>query len=209
MNKIDIEQHLKERGVDTSKTKVIVDKESNTATFLIYNLSGQLIGYQFYNPNGEKNTLIARKHIKNLKSDKDVQSLRDYIRYYTRISEYQKGISVYGLETYTKDSNILFVTEGIFDCIKIHNAGYPAVATLTNAGSLELKTWFKIIPQTIIAIHDNDPSGEILKKLADYSFPAPEGYKDLGDTPQNLVDGYLKIIVNKISGREKTKKLKQ
>lgn len=205
----DIKSHLRDRGVDPLKTGVIVDEESNTATFLIYNLSGQLIGYQYYNPNGEKNTAIARQHIKTLKTDSDLASLKKYIKYYTRIVDSQKGISVYGLETYERDSEFLFVTEGVFDCAKIHNAGFPAVATLTNAGSPELKTWFKILPQKIVAIYDNDDSGEVLKKLSDYSFPSPEGYKDLGDTPQEIATEYIQKLAESLSGKKKTKKLKQ
>jgi len=205
----DITAHLRDRGVDTDKTRVIIDKEGNTATFLLYNLSGQIIGYQYYNPNGEKNTVVARKQIKGQKGEVDVQSLKKYIKYYTRVVDTQKGVSVYGLETYEKNNRLLFVTEGVFDCIKIHNAGKPAVATLANAGSLELKTWFKIIPQTIIAIYDNDGPGKTLRKLADYSFPSPPGFKDLGDTPQEVVTEYIRIIVEAVSKKDKVRKLKE
>ena len=46
--------HLKSRGVDPESTDVIMDDETGIATFLLYNLSGQLVGYQRYNPNGDK-----------------------------------------------------------------------------------------------------------------------------------------------------------
>ena len=47
-------QHLKDRGVDFEKTKVIVDIDSDVAVFLLYNMSGQLVGYQQYNPSKPK-----------------------------------------------------------------------------------------------------------------------------------------------------------
>ena len=34
-----IEQHLRDRGVDPDKIQVIMDKDSNRAIFLLYNLS--------------------------------------------------------------------------------------------------------------------------------------------------------------------------
>lgn len=203
----DIIQHLKQRGVDLSKTKVIVDEDTVSATFLIYNLSGKLIGYQYYNPNGSKSFQVYKKEFKN--KVPDIESIKKTSKYYTWISDTQKGVSVYGLETYDRHSEFLFITEGVFDCIKIHNSGYPAIATLTNAGSSELKTWLKILPQKIIAICDNDDSGEKLKAAADYYYNSPNGYKDLGDAPQDIVEQFINNIVKEVSGRNKTKKLKQ
>ena len=211
-NKInDIQAHLKERGIDLSKTRVILDKESNVATFLIYNLSGQLIGYQYYNPNGDKNTVLARQKMKSrqFKNEDDIASLKDFIKYYTRISNFQKGVAVYGLETYNKDSDILFVTEGIFDCNKIHEAGLPAIATLTNAGSNELITWLRMLPQKIVAILDNDESGGVLKKISDYSYNTPKGYKDLGECPQEIVNEYISKIVDELKNKPKIKGLQE
>lgn len=43
-------RHLKNRGVDTEQTKVVIDEESGDTFFFLYNLSGQMVGYQKYNP---------------------------------------------------------------------------------------------------------------------------------------------------------------
>jgi hypothetical protein len=43
----DTESHLKQRGVDTSKTRVIIDEDSGDTFFFLYNLTGQMVGYQY------------------------------------------------------------------------------------------------------------------------------------------------------------------
>ena len=46
----DIFSHLKGRGIDPGKTRVIIDEQSSDVYFFLYNLSGQMVGYQKYNP---------------------------------------------------------------------------------------------------------------------------------------------------------------
>ena len=112
INEGNLLDHLKSRGLDTEKTHVLYDEESGNTYFFLYNLSGQMIGYQKYNPEGVK---------------------KDYgeeARYYTFLGkEYDKldnanrsKISVYGLETYDVHKKYIFVVEGIWDVIKLHNA---------------------------------------------------------------------------------------
>src|ERR1700739_4170099 len=102
-----IEDHLRSRGIDPQKTAVIMDSHANIATFLLYNLSGQLIGYQQYNPAAAK-----LKH-------NDLAG-----RYYTQVTQegdHNKKLAVWGLESIHEHDRMFFVTEGIFDCAKIHN----------------------------------------------------------------------------------------
>ena len=88
----DIEAHLRSRGVDPSRTNVIMDKESGKATFLLYNLSGQLVGYQQYNPSGDKKgqNRMPAEHRK---------ALAKYYNYVTKEDEHTSKIAVWGLET--------------------------------------------------------------------------------------------------------------
>jgi hypothetical protein len=58
---MNIKTHLKQRHLDLELHRPILDEELNIATFLLYNLSGQLVGYQQYQPEGCKKFLIARK----------------------------------------------------------------------------------------------------------------------------------------------------
>jgi len=173
--------HLKSRGIDPEKTRVIVDEESGMATFLLFNLSGQLVGHQRYNPNGSKS----------------VRGNFDWARYYTHVAAEgdRKKIAVWGLESLSVDDPFVFVTEGIFDANKVQNAGYPAIAVLTNH-PVALRSWFRALGKRIIAITDADEAGRKLAALADESHVVPPPHKDLGEMPQPDVDAFIDSIVN-------------
>lgn len=184
----DIEAHLKSRGVDPSHTQVIIDKENNIATFILYNLSGQLIGYQRYNPNGNKklhgDTLAAK-----------------YFTWVTKESPGTSKLAVWGVENIDKNNPNLFVAEGIFDAIKLKNAGHPAIAVLTNNPKL-LKSWFAILNKNTISITDNDDAGKKLGNITDETYSIPsnltnkngDSIKDLGDMSQEQVNNFLSNI---------------
>ena len=94
--------HIHNRHVDTDLHRVWVDDESRVAVFPLWNLSGEMTGYQAYRPDADK--------VK--KNDK-------YGRYYTYrglklVRNHNKTVAVWGLESWNL-SNTLFVTEGIFD----------------------------------------------------------------------------------------------
>ncbi len=186
----DIEQHLRDRGVDIDSTKVYFDKKLNIADFLLYNKEGKLIGFQRYNPVGSKKGKVEESDLK----------------YKTIVpNDSYKLHSVWGMNHIDWNNiNVLFITEGIFDAMKIKNMGLPVLALLTNSGNNSLKTQLKLwtsprkIP--IIAILDNDEndSGLKLKKMSDMFFITPDPYKDLGDMPQEKVNEFIKDILNKI-----------
>jgi len=176
----DIHQHLRERGVDPGRTPVYVDPESGVATFPIYDGQGRMVGYQQYNPAGAKRP----------GNDEDTG------RYYTYISDEFKRIGVWGLHTVNLLSDtILFITEGIFDAVKIHNAGYPAIAALGNAASRELKAQVKLWAIYTIGIMDRDEAGSKLAALVDRAVVVPEPYHDLGDMPQEEVNVFLQGLL--------------
>ena len=177
-----IEDHLRSRGLDPSKTQIIVDKESNIATFLLYNLSGQLVGYHRYNPNGDKK---ARNNIAG-----------KYFTYVTKESDHSHKIAVWGTETIKPDNPNLFVTEGVFDAIKLYNMGLPVIAVLSNNPKI-LKSWFAILNKKTIAITDNDEAGRKLGNLTDEFYTVPEPYKDLGEMPQEEVSNFITSTVLK------------
>jgi len=182
---LDIEQHLRDRGLDPNKTNILIDKESNIAVFLLYNLSGVLVGYQQYNPNGTKNKVF----------DKTIAD-KDMMKYYTYLGKENdekkvKKIGVYGLHTYNRNSPVLFVVEGIFDAVKLHNLGLPAIATLSNDPK-PFGQWLKLLPQKIIIIMDNDSSGNKLAKFGDKSVKVPNPWKDLGEMTNDQVRDFLK-----------------
>ncbi len=178
--KIDIESHLRSRGVDPKKTEVIIDKESNVATFLLYNLSGQLVGYQRYNPSESKKRDNAGRYFTFVGSEGE-----------------KKKLAVYGTESISPTVSYLFIVEGIFDCIKLHNGGHPAIAVLGNNQKI-LRSWLGILNKKIIAIIDNDAAGNQMKKYSQKSFTTPEPYKDLGEMPQEEVNKFIKEILRKV-----------
>lgn len=186
LNEVDILSHLKSRGVDPNKTRVITDEKNGAAYFFLYNLSGKIVGYQRYNPTGSKEISGNKRQTKI-----DINLLK--YKTYRGTGE----ISVYGIQTYDIKSKYLFVVEGIFDCIKIHNAGYPAIAVLSNDPSDSTKSWLKTLPQEIIVIADKDDAGSRLRKVGNRSFVVPGEYKDLGEMPQQEVNNFLQLIIKK------------
>ena len=49
-----VAQHLKDRHLNLELHRPMVDEVERVATFYLWNLSGQLTGYQQYRPEGEK-----------------------------------------------------------------------------------------------------------------------------------------------------------
>ena len=143
-------QHQQDRHLNLSLyPNIVVCLENNLVSFLIYSFNHRLVGYQQYNPNGDK------KERRN-------PSLG---RYYTYLTE----PSVWGLESIKPSSPIVFVTEGIFKAVRLHNFGYPAVATLTNNPKSIKKQILNLAP-TIIVITDPDEAGTKLKKYGHVSY---------------------------------------
>lgn len=178
-----IENHLRSRGIDSKRTGVILDKKSGIVTFLLYNLTGQLVGYQRYNPKGHKFS----------NSNKD-PLMAKYYNYVIKDPETKtRMLAVWGVDT-IKIGRPLFIVEGIFDAAKIHNAGYPAIAVLANDPK-HLKSWLKTFPNKRIVIYDNDAAGKKLVKLGHKAYTVPEPYKDLGDMPQKEATKFIKSLV--------------
>lgn len=184
----DMLSHLQGRGIDTKKTQFILDEESGDTFFFLYNLSGQMVGYQKYNPNYDKKGQDAKKMEDPKKT-----------KYYNWVGDEPEGkkIAVWGLETTNFTDKYLFITEGIFDIARAHQAGYPGIAVLCNDPSPQLTYWLKTLPQTKIVIYDNDEAGEKLRKLGDYSFSVKDG-KDLNDLSEEEAKEFLDDIIKSI-----------
>lgn len=177
--KEDIE-HLKLRGVDPDRTRFVHDEATNDTYFFIYNLSGDCVGYQKYNPDNPKEGGLGFMG-----------------RYFTKVQKGATGhskIAIYGLETYKIGKEYFFVTEGIFDIIKVHNFGEPGIANLGCSVSRQAKGWYATLPQLKIVIQDRDDAGTELGTIGDYVYTVPEPYKDLGEMPQEEVNEFIRNI---------------
>lgn len=172
-------KHLVHRGGSINMHAVSVDEKY--IYFYLYNLSGQLVGYQRYYKDGNK-------EFRN--------NDRDDAKYYTRITHGAKGsmLGVYGLHTYHPQSD-LYLVEGVFDAIVLHRFGYSAIATLTNDPA-HLKSWLSSLPNRIIAVPDSDKAGSKLSIYADTTVELPEGMDVNKMYTESRMDELLKRIRN-------------
>lgn len=135
-------------------------------TVYLWNLSGQLVGYQVYRPGQPKTGL-------------DDPREQRYFTHMTR-SGTSPALSVWGLETLVKGAPV-FLCEGIFDACRLHSVGLPALAVLGNDPQ-HIGSWLWCLPQRKIAVCQGDRAGQ---KLAKFGEPLhlPEGM-DVGDLPE-------------------------
>lgn len=166
---MDIPAHLKERRMETWRYHWSHDED--TACFYLFNLSGQIVGYQQYRP-------FADKECRN-----DPKSGR----YYTYVKD--KKLAVWGLESYKYRGDILCITEGIFDACQLHRFQIPAIAVLSNDPK-PLIPWLCSIPRLKIGFPDGDQAGLRLKRVCDYTNATPDGH-DLGDTDDTKIQAML------------------
>jgi hypothetical protein len=167
-------ENLKARHFDTRLHTAWVDEEEGVATFPLWNLSSQLVGYQQYRPSGDKKKFNHPKEG----------------RYFT----WRKGlvVGVWGLESWSF-SQTLFVTEGVFDAVRLTTRGYSAVATLSNDVDSSLARWFWTLRKVrrVVVLCDNDSAGLKLAKVG-VTFHVMQGGKDLGEASDEYVSNLLK-----------------
>jgi hypothetical protein len=164
--------HLKSRYINFD-LHTGIHLNNDVSTFYLYNLNGQLVGYQNY----------------NWKKSKEKMNDPTNGRYYT----YRKKECwvPWGLETYYWSDGPIFVTEGIFDACRLTNHGKTAFAVMTNNPPGDFKNFLSFVPRPIVAILDNDPAGKKLAKFGDFVETVPNG--DLGDADES----YVLYLLNK------------
>ena len=187
-----IKEHLKERDVPESAAVIVAEKD-NFAYFLLYNLSGKIVGLQRYNPDGYKDRSKHYREIRNLGS-LDESKLK-YLTKVTRenVEKNVPQLAVYGMHT-VDERKFVFVVEGIFDAVKLESVGMPVIAVLTNAPK-KFKNFFFVLQKTTIVWRDNDKASEEMKQIADVSVITPPPYKDLGEMPLEQVKAWTEYIL--------------
>jgi hypothetical protein len=168
---LDIREHLLQRHCDLELHNPFIGEDC--ATFLLWSLTGKIVGYQRYRPSGDK----MRKN--NPKEG----------RYYTYRSQDKPDVAVFGIET-LHNSGPIFVTEGIFDATRISKYRRPVIATLSNDPDSSTKNFLRMLNRPLVAILDSGKSGEPLRKIGDYSVKMESG--DLGDAPEEIILQILK-----------------
>jgi len=172
-----IETHLVSRGVDLSRVRVFIDEVECVATFPLFNLTGQMVGFQQYRP-------FASKQVRN-----DPRTGR-YYTHVAREHDHVKKIAVWGLESTRTCDSSCFVVEGIFDAVKIQNENLPALAVLCNDPK-HLRPWLRAWNKHIIAVVDSDAAGSKLASIAHRVMRLPSQFKDLGEMDQREVSALL------------------
>jgi len=169
-----IHQHLKDRHLNVELHRPIVDEVEHCASFILWNLSGQLVGYQQYRP------LSNKKPFNDPKESK----------YFTYIK--QPTVTVWGLESFYISNGPIFITEGLFDAARLTNKNQTAFAMLCGNPPKDYYNWLHSLNRPIVAVCDNDPEGKKLAKFANY-FEISQGSKDLGDSS----DDYVNWLISK------------
>jgi hypothetical protein len=154
--------------MDQNLHHVWVCEELECATFPLWNLSGQLVGYQRYRPFKSK-----------VPNNNPTEG-----RYFTRVKDSKVG--VWGLESWNL-SETLFVTERVFDACRLTYYGYSAIAVLSCDLSQTTRSWLSLVRarRKVVVVCDADPSGKKLAKYGHVSYTLPEG--DLGDASEEMV----------------------
>lgn len=157
-------KHLEERGMNPKLYSYAKSYSASTITFYLWNLSGQLVGYQQYRPN---------------KVDKRVNNPK-MSRYFTRLKEKD---GVFGLELLDFSKKTIYIVEGIFKAAVLHRLGYNAIAVLTNHPK-RLRPWFRILRAQgwiLVAIGDNDSAGQKLVNTVKSGFLSPMDLDEMKD----------------------------
>lgn len=163
-----VRNHLRDRHVNLDLHRPVVDECERVATFFLYNLSGQIVGYQQYRPD----------------AGKDKKNDPREGRYFTY--RLKRTVGVWGTESLDLRSDLVFVTEGVFDAARLTELGQPALAVLSNDPSADLQNFLVCLGRRVVAICDPDRAGRKLAKVGNQVEIMPEDY-DLGDAPASFV----------------------
>lgn len=165
--------NLKQRHFNLDLHPAWINEAEGVAVFPLYNLSGQMVGYQQYRPDAGK---TQDNHPK-------------MSRYFT----YRLGgvVGLWGLESWNA-SRVLFVTEGVFDAARLTSRGYSAVATLSNDPDPSTKRWFSVLRamRPVVAVCDDDAAGRKLRVVGT-DYHVMSGAHDLGDADDSYVTALL------------------
>ncbi len=169
---MNVTQHLRDRFVNLNLHRFLVDDENNMATALLYNLSGQLCGYQQYRPGADKTRRNDPREG----------------RYYTYKTE--GTLVVFGVETLHLTPGLVFVVEGMFDAARLSSRGFSALAVLSNNPNQDLKGFLKCLNRKVVVVYDNDAAGVKLAKFGHEAVCLDS--KDVGDASEEELNQLLK-----------------
>ena len=169
---MNLKQHLKQRHLNSRLHNPILNQDLEVVTFLLYNLSGQIVGFQQYRPNGSK-------------SKKNDPREGRYFTFHRK-----QTVAVFGVESLHLTPDVVFVTEGIFDAARLTNRGVSALAVLSNNPNQDCKNFLKSLGRKIVVVCDNDIAGKQLANCGDVAIFTKD--KDLGECSEQYVSDIIK-----------------
>lgn len=168
-----LKSHLLQRRLVPSLYRgLAIDDAEGVVVFPLWNLSGQMVGFQQYRPDADK--AGSRRPSLN--------------RYFTYLSKQvgSPAVTAFGLDLLGRyESRVLYVVEGVFDAAPLHKAGLNAIATLSN-NPRHLKRWIASLGYHTVALCEGDAAGAKLAAVANEAIWLPEGL-DPGDMPDSWV----------------------
>lgn len=171
-----LKDHLHSRHMNLELHQPVLDEVENVATFYLWNLSGQLVGYQQYRPDGEKKPQNNPK-------------LGKYFTY-----RHQPTVAVWGVESLHLTPHVVFLTEGVFDAARLTERGVSALAVLSCNTGWDLRNWLGMLNRKVVSVCDGDKAGGMLAKFGDVSLCSLGG-KDLGESDESFVTMLLNEYV--------------
>jgi len=135
--------HLQSRHFEIERYNGVYVSD-DVACLTLWNLSGQMCGYQQYRP----------------ASGKEKRNNPREGRYYTSVHgrKNEKPIAIWGLESLDYRKDIIVITEGVFDAVRFHNYNIPAVALLSSSYK-PYKNWLLSLGRKIYKGEDESGSG--------------------------------------------------
>lgn len=182
-----LKDHLIGRGMEVDRYRVSFDPVEEHISFLLFNLSGQVVGFQKYRPGMDQ------------KKKRNDETHGRYFTY-TQKNKTSDGTAaldgIWGFEAidmpvYPTDKP-LYIVEGVFKAAALHRLGYDSLAVLTSHPK-RLRTWLRIVKEhrPVIAIGDPDEGGKKLVRFVGAGSVSP---KDLDEMSDNDIHEFLKEL---------------
>lgn len=172
---MNLRKHLECRNYDLSLHSAWLDEEEGVATFPLWNLSGQMVGYQQYRPGAEKQQ----------NNPKDA-------RYFNKLKDNKVG--VWGLESWNF-TNTLFLTEGVFDAARLTKNSVSALAVLTYRVGKTCDNWLWTVSKgrPVVSVCEGDKAGRKLSRYGHESLYLPNG-EDVDSMSENQFEELLREV---------------
>jgi DNA primase len=85
----------------------------------------------------------------------------------------------------------VFLVEGLFDAVRLHSLGKPALAVLSNNPTKDFANQLFVLGRKYVALCDGDSSGLKLAKFAHEFVQCPEGH-DVASVDERWLNDVLK-----------------